>query len=104
MSSDAPSDQSELELLRAQLRAAQAEAAAEKQAREDAEARAAAAQIALEAERSDHLAIVSELKAAKESIKRNAYQIQKLEEQLARLKRMKFGQSSERVASCWSLS
>jgi transposase len=112
MSSDTSSDLSELELLRAQVRAAQAEAAAEKRAREDAEvavaaerqareqaeAVAAKVQDELEAERLAHTAIVQELKAAKESIKRNAYLIQKLEEQLARLKRLKFGQSSERVA------
>ncbi len=98
MSSDTPSDLSEIELLRAQLRAAQAEVAAEKQAREQAEAAVAKAQDELDAERSTHIAIVQELKAAKEAIKRNTYLIQKLEEQLARLKRLKFGQSSERVA------
>lgn len=53
---------------------------------------------ALLAEREAHAATKAQLLAAKEAIKLGALQIEKLKVQLARLKRMKFGQSSERIA------
>jgi hypothetical protein len=62
------------------------------------QARLAASEQALEAERVAHEDTREQLEAARNSIKLTALQIEKLEVQLARLRRMKFGQSSERMA------
>jgi hypothetical protein len=51
----------------------------------------------LEVERSAHDETRQELESAKNSIKLTALQIEKFKVQLARLRRMKFGQSSERM-------
>ena len=61
------------------------------------QARVMAQDAALVDEQSAHAATRAELAAAKASIKLNALIIEKLKVQLARLKRMKFGQSSERL-------
>lgn len=57
----------------------------------------AATEQALEAERNAHQATLEQLAAAKNAVKLTALQIEKLNVQLARLRRMKFGQSSERL-------
>jgi transposase len=57
------------------------------------------AQEALVAEETAHAKTRTELEAAKASIKLNGMLIEKLKAQLAKLKRMKFGQSSERLAA-----
>lgn len=97
MSGGTRSELSEMEQLRAQLRAAQAQIDAEKLARENAEARADKAEARAAAERIAHSETIDKLAAAKESIKANAYKIQQLEERIRRLLRQAFGQSSERV-------
>jgi transposase len=65
----------------------------------DAAATAKAHETALVSEQAAHQATRAELAAAKASIKLNALIIEKLKVQLARLKRIKFGQSSERLAA-----
>ena len=45
-----------------------------------------------------HAAIIAELRAAKATIQLTALEIEKLKVQLARLRRMQFGQSSERLS------
>lgn len=62
------------------------------------EARLAASEQALAAERKAHAATLNELSAAKAAIQLNALQIEKYKVELARLRRMKFGQSSERLS------
>ena len=61
--------------------------------------RLAASEQALEAEREAHRATHDELAAAKNAIKLTTLQIEKLKVALARLRRMKFGQSSERMVA-----
>lgn len=61
-------------------------------------ARLAASEQALEAERAAHDETREKLEAAQNSVKLTALQIEKFKVQLARLRRMKFGQSSERLA------
>lgn len=61
-------------------------------------ARLAASEQALEAERAAHDATREKLETAQNSILLTALQIEKFKVQLARLRRMKFGQSSERLA------
>ncbi|QSR19210.1 hypothetical protein CA833_18630 [Novosphingobium sp. KA1] len=61
-------------------------------------ARLAASEQALEAERAAHDETREKLETAQHSIKLTALQIEKFKVQLARLRRMKFGQSSERLA------
>jgi len=62
-------------------------------------ARAVASEQALAAERTAHDETRERLEAAQNSIKLTALQIEKFKVQLARLRRMKFGQSSERLAA-----
>ena len=62
------------------------------------QARLAASEQALEAERAAHDVTREQLETARNSIKLTALQIEKLKVQLARLRRMNFGQSSERLA------
>lgn len=62
------------------------------------QARLAASEQALEAERTAHDETREQLETAHNSIKLTALQIEKFKVQLARLRRMKFGQSSERLA------
>ncbi len=62
------------------------------------QARLAASEQALEAERAAHDETREQLETAHNSIKLTALQIEKFKVQLARLRRMKFGQSSERLA------
>lgn len=62
------------------------------------EARLAASEQALAAEREAHAATLNELSAARAAIQLNALQIEKYKVELARLRRMKFGQSSERLS------
>lgn len=59
--------------------------------------RAVAAEKALEEERAAHEVTQQKLKIARDTIKLTALQIEKLKVQLAKLRRMKFGQSSERM-------
>lgn len=61
-------------------------------------ARLAASEQALEAERAAHDETREKLETAQNSIKLTTLQIEKFKVQLARLRRMKFGQSSERLA------
>lgn len=61
------------------------------------QARLAVSEQALDAERAAHHATRTELDSAKNAIQLTALQIEKLTVQLARLRRMKFGQSSERL-------
>jgi len=61
------------------------------------QARLAASEQALEAERTAHQTTREQLDAAKNAVKLTTLQIEKLKVQLARLRRMKFGQSSERL-------
>lgn len=96
MSSEALSDISEIEALRAQLRAAEAaramaEAAlqAEKDAREAAEAR-------VETERVTHAETVERLAQIRQENKTYRLQIEKLQLRIDKLLRKQFGQSSER--------
>ena len=96
MSSDALSDISEIEALRAQLRASEAarvvaEAAlqAEKEAREAAEAQ-------VETERVAHAGTVERLAQVRQEIKVYLLQIEKLQLRIDKLLRKQFGQSSER--------
>lgn len=77
---DLPSDPADLRALVAQMKA-----------------RLAASEQALEAEREAHAATRNELSAAKAAIQLTALQIEKYKVELARLRRMKFGQSSERL-------
>ena len=63
----------------------------------DMQARIAASEHALEAERAAHEATREQLEAARNAVKLTALQIEKLKVQLSRLRRMKFGQSSERI-------
>ncbi|WP_404479196.1 hypothetical protein [Novosphingobium sp. BL-52-GroH] len=60
-------------------------------------ARLAASEQALEAERAAHDETREKLETAQNSILLTALQIEKFKVQLARLRRMKFGQSSERL-------
>lgn len=62
-------------------------------------ARAVASEQALAAERTAHDETREKLEVAQNSIKLTALQIEKFKVQLARLRRMKFGQSSERLAT-----
>jgi transposase len=62
------------------------------------QARLAASEQALETERSAHSETRQQLETAHNSIILTALQIEKFKVQLARLRRMKFGQSSERLA------
>lgn len=62
------------------------------------QARLVASEQALEAERAAHDETREQLKAARNSILLTTLQIEKFKVQLARLRRMKFGQSSERLA------
>jgi transposase len=87
------------EELKAFARALQARVAAQDAALADAGATVKAKTEALASEQAAHQATLAELGAANMSIKLNALIIEKLKVQLARLKRMKFGQSSERLAS-----
>ncbi len=61
------------------------------------QARLVASEQALEAERTAHQTTREQLDAAKNAVKLTTLQIEKLKAQLARLRRMKFGQSSERL-------
>ena len=61
------------------------------------QARLVASEQALEAERTAHQTTREHLDAAKNAVKLTTLQIEKLKLQLARLRRMKFGQSSERL-------
>lgn len=61
------------------------------------QARLMASEQALEAERTAHQTTREQLDAAKNAVKLTTLQIEKLKVQLARLRRMKFGQSSERL-------
>ncbi|UYY76803.1 IS66 family transposase [Sphingomonas sp. R1] len=61
------------------------------------QAKLAASEQALAAERSAHQETRQQLAAAENAIKLTTLQIEKLKVQLARLRRMKFGQSSERL-------
>ena len=61
------------------------------------QARLVASEQALEAERTAHHTTREQLDAAKNAVKLTTLQIEKLKAQLARLRRMKFGQSSERL-------
>ena len=61
------------------------------------EARLAASEQALAVEREAHAATLNELTAARAAIQLNALQIEKYKVELARLRRLKFGQSSERL-------
>lgn len=61
------------------------------------QARLAASEQALEAERTAHQTTREQLDAAKNAVRLTTLQIEKLKVQLARLRRMKFGQSSERL-------
>lgn len=61
------------------------------------QARLMASEQALEAERTAHQTTREQLDAAKNAVKLTTLQIEKLKLQLARLRRMKFGQSSERL-------
>lgn len=61
------------------------------------QARLVASEQALEAERTAHQTTREQLDAAKNAVKLTTLQIEKLKVQLARLRRMKFGQSSERL-------
>ena len=61
------------------------------------QARLLASEQALEAERTAHQTTREQLDAAKNAVKLTTLQIEKLKVQLARLRRMKFGQSSERL-------
>ncbi|WP_413061440.1 IS66 family transposase (plasmid) [Sphingomonas carotinifaciens] len=61
------------------------------------QAQLAASEQALEAERTAHQTTREQLDAAKNAVKLTTLQIEKLKVQLARLRRMKFGQSSERL-------
>ncbi len=79
---DLPSDPDDLRALVAQM-----------------QTRLAASEQALEAEREAHRATHDELAAAKNAILLTTLQIEKLKATLAKLRRMKFGQSSERMAS-----
>lgn len=87
------------EELKAFALALQARVTAQEAALSDATAAAKANADALVSEQAAHQATRRELAAAKASIKLNALVIEKLKVQLARLKRMKFGQSSERLAA-----
>lgn len=62
------------------------------------QARLAVSEQALDAERAAHEETREQLEAARNSLKLTALQIEKFKVQLARLRRMKFGQSSERLA------
>lgn len=62
------------------------------------QARLAASEQALEAEREAHRTTHDELAAAKNAVVLTTLQIEKLKATLANLRRMKFGQSSERMA------
>ncbi|MDR3436232.1 hypothetical protein [Telmatospirillum sp.] len=62
-------------------------------------ARAMASEQALAAEQTAHRETREKLETAQNSIKLTALQIEKFKVQLARLRRMKFGQSSERLAA-----
>lgn len=62
------------------------------------QARLTASEQALEVEREAHAATLEQLTAAKNAIQLTALQIEKYKVELARLRRMKFGQSSERLA------
>ena len=64
----------------------------------DMQARITASEQALEAERAAHDATREQLDAARNAVKLTTLQIEKLKVQLSRLRRMKFGQSSERIA------
>jgi transposase len=61
------------------------------------QARLAASEQALAAERTAHQSTREQLDAAKSAVKLTTLQIEKLKVQLARLRRIKFGQSSERL-------
>jgi transposase len=61
------------------------------------QARLMASEQALEAERTAHQTTREQLDAAKNAVKLTTLQIEMLKVQLARLRRMKFGQSSERL-------
>jgi transposase len=87
------------EELKAFALALQARVVAQETALSDVAAAAKAHEDALVSEQAAHHATRAELAAAKASIKLNALIIEKFKVQLARLKRMKFGQSSERLAS-----
>lgn len=63
------------------------------------QARLAASEQALEAEREAHRTTHDELAAAKNAVVLTTLQIEKLKATLAKLRRMKFGQSCERMAS-----
>lgn len=111
MSSQADSLPTDPEELKAQIAALQEQLAASEaarkasdkaraaveQARMAAEERARLAEEAHSAERHAHVMTQAELRMAMESIKANSLIIEKLKVQLARLKRQKFGQSSERL-------
>ncbi len=61
------------------------------------QARLVASEQALEAERTAHQTTREQLDAAKNAVRMTTLQIEKFKVQLARLRRMKFGQSSERL-------
>ncbi|MFV0622672.1 IS66 family transposase [Sphingomonas sp. ac-8] len=61
------------------------------------QARLAASEQALEAERTAHQTTREQLDTAKNAVRLTTLQIEKLKGQLARLRRMKFGQSSEQL-------
>lgn len=86
-----------IEDLKAFARALQARVVAQDAALADAAATVQSKDEAFVSEQAAHQATRAELAAAKASIKLNALIIEKLKVQLARLKRMKFGQSSERL-------
>lgn len=117
MSSEAPSDLSEIERLRAQMQtmadaaeadrvarleaearadAANARAEAERAAREAADARANAAEARADDERIAHADTIEKLAECKEEIRVWKLQVQKLQLRIDRLLRKQFGQSSER--------
>lgn len=89
MSCETPSDLSEIELLRAQLRAVETALQAEREARDAAEAR-------MEAERIAHAGTVEKLAAIKEENRVYRLQVEKLQLRIDKLLRKQFGQSSER--------
>ena len=78
MSSDTSSNLDELELVRAQLRASEAARQLAEDRAAEAEGRAVEAEARADQERVAHVETIAQLKAAKEAIKQNHYQIEKL--------------------------